>query len=373
MRIGVDVRPLAFSGTGNATYLHRMLSSLLSLRSEDDWIFFSHRGIDPEFSDILHRGSIELISGKQAGAVPGPIWLHTRLPVLLKEYECDLLWGTLAMLPVTLRKSPQIKSIVNFHDLNSFRAPKTMVRWKRWQHRLLDRRSIETANRVVCLSNTTRNDILEKFPRVDPEKLRVVYPGCELATSTIKVPNGAIGNLGSFILCVGTLEPRKNQKTLVEAYLLARESTPSIMPLVIIGRKGWGDDRLHHKLKIGIYSDKNIYYLDDAPNQILSWAYQNATIVALPSVHEGFGLPIIEAFQYGKPAILSDIPIFREIGGPSLYVPPMDILKWRDALLRMNKMHDQSQLPTPEFDKDEWSWKNRANQLNCIFQELQSE
>ena len=86
-----------------------------------------------------------------------------------------------------------------------------------------------------------------------------------------------------------------------------------------------------------------------------------------------FGLPIIEAFQYGKPAILSDIPIFREIGGPSLYVPPMDILKWRDALLRMNKMHDQSQLPTPEFDKDEWSWKNRANQLNCIFQELQSE
>lgn len=374
--IAVDARPLAFPGTGNATYLHRMLGALQALRPEDDWILYSHRGLDPGFADVLQRPGVELVI--DPGAVQaGPLWMHLRLPKLLRASDADLFWATLAMLPLRYRSRirdavpRKLPSIVNFHDLNAYRAPETMVAWNRWQHRLLDRRSLEECDRAACLSQTTKDDILAQFPELSDEKLVVVYPGAEFGKAglTPEAPAGSVGALEAFHLCVGTLEPRKNQAVLIEAYRAARRERPELPPLVLAGRKGWGDASLFEELQGGALESEGVYHLGDASDAGLLWLYERARALCLPSLHEGFGLPIIEAYRFGVPAILSDIPIFREIGGgQALFAPPGDAEAWKTRLLELDDRYAAGDPPRPEFDAEAWSWLERARPLSEAFE-----
>ena len=97
-RIGVDARPLAYPGTGNARYLHLMIKYLQRLRPEFEWVLLSHRNLHPEYMDLLGLENVLLAVSKGGFSRLGPLWVHTRLPALLKEYNIDLFWGTLALL-----------------------------------------------------------------------------------------------------------------------------------------------------------------------------------------------------------------------------------------------------------------------------------
>ncbi len=380
--IAVDARPLAFPATGNATYLHRMLGQLMTLRPEAEWLLLSHRGLHPTFADVVNRPRVELNVDQGLFAKAGPLWMHLRLPTLINAARPDLFWGTLAMLPLNYRRRcPDVPAIVNFHDLNSVRAPETMPLWKRLQHQFLDRRTLQAADRVLCLSKTTRDDIRAAFPALDAERLNVVYPGAELPDSETAAPAGPAGSLTSFILCVGTLEPRKNQATLLDAYLAARkagtgETSHTLPPLLFVGRRGW-DEALYRRLGSGELESENVYFLENASNAELQWAYRQAAFVCLPSLHEGFGLPVIEAFQLGKTVVLADIPIFREVGGDSRFVETKNVDDWRDALLetsaRLHSHNGAQTLPAPEFDAEFWSHRERARVLSGIMDAVLSD
>ncbi|MCR9144632.1 MAG: glycosyltransferase family 4 protein [bacterium] len=378
--IAVDARPLAFPATGNATYLHRMLLHLMPLRPETDWLLLSHRGLHPTFADVVNRPRVELNVDQSMFARLGPLWMHLRLPGILKAARPDLFWGTLAMLPLNYRRRcPYLPAIVNFHDLNSVRAPETMPLWKRLQHQFLDQRTLRAADRILCLSKTTQSDIQTAFPDLPAKNLAVVYPGAELPAGDTAAPRGPVGTLTDFFLCVGTLEPRKNQATLLEAYLAAGEKQSGkgggsmLPPLVFVGRRGW-DEELYRRLSSGDLESRNIYFVENASNAELQWCYRRAACVCLPSLHEGFGLPVIEAFQLGKPAILSDIPIFREVGADSRFVRTTDVADWRDALLETGNRLRQTTgsesepagLRPPEFDAKYWSHTERARVLSEI-------
>lgn len=316
------------------------------------------------------RVELQVDSGLQAKA--GPLWIHGRVPALLREKKPDLFWGTLAMLPLGYRKrAGGVPAIVNFHDLNSVRAPETMPLWKRWQHRVLDHRTLAQAERVICLSETTRSDIQKHMPQIAKDRLRVVYPGAELAPANPAQPESPVGTLRDFILCVGTLEPRKNQATLLEGYLQARQISKNELPaLVFVGRRGW-DGALVRRLTSGELEKEDVYFLENAKDGELRWCYQNASCVALPSLHEGFGLPVIEAHQLGRPTILADIPIFREVGGKSRFVPPRSVAGWTQALVEFFAgLPEERESGPPEFDAEYWSHRERARVLSDVMDEV---
>ncbi len=388
--IAVDARPRAFPATGNATYLHRMLRELLTLRPGADWLFLTHRGLHPTFADVLSHPRVELHVDSGLLAKAGPLWMHGRVPALLREQKPDLFWGTLAMLPLNYRQRVNgVPAIFNFHDLTSVRAPETMPLWKRWQHKALDHRTLAQAERVICLSETTRDDIQKHMPQVPTvvkNRLRVVYPGAELAPAEATPPASPVGALRDFILCVGTLEPRKNQATLLDGYLQARQIAESELPaLVFVGRRGW-DEALVRRLTSGELESQGVHYLENAGDGELRWCYQKTSCVALPSLHEGFGLPVIEAHQLGRPTILADIPIFREVGGKSRFVPPRSVAGWTQALVeffeefgRECKRAEAVEAGTalaaasstaPEFDAEYWSHRERARVLSDVIDEV---
>lgn len=357
MKIGVDARPLAIPGNGNARYLFDMLSGLLPAKGVS-CVLYSHRPVHPDYRSHLERLGATFRVDQSWSAKTGLLFLNARVPRWLREDACDVYWGSLSMLPFFAKRRLCCPSMVNFHDLNAFSAPETMTRANRLQHRLTNGHTLKNADRVLCLSQTTLEDIAARFPSAQ-SKLDLVYPGVEMKSSRASRPR-AIGELKSFFLMVGTIEPRKNQKTVVEAYRRA-SLEQKLPPLVIVGRRGWGSDALFEELQS--HKIPGVYLLSNASDEELEWCFQHARLYLFPSLHEGFGLPILEAALRGIPMALSDIPVFREAGGRSLFVPPQDVNAWEQVL----KKPPRTKL---KMDKKAWSKTSRAAVILKIAREL---
>lgn len=299
--------------------------------------------------------------------------MQFKVPSLIQTHSVDVFWGTITLLP--LKKT--CTQIVNFHDLNSFVARDTMEGWTGLQHRLLNPMVIRQADQVLCLSRTTREHIRRYVPSVDPKSLTVVYPGFEMPDVKARRPESYQSRWKDFFLMVGTIEPRKNQKVVVDAYRHARakqqasltgsqreKKANQLPPLLIVGRKGWKNEEFYSLLKSGQLEQEGIYFLEGASEEELAWCYKNSSYLLFPSKHEGFGLPILEAFAYGKNCLLSDIEVFREIGQGCRFAPPTDYLEWARQILEIADARVRQREKPRKLNMKDWSWKRAAKQVS---------
>lgn len=358
-RIGVDARPLSYGLTGNSRYLAEALRKLTERESPFEFYLYSNKILDPVFEDLLQRPGI-YVPPSPAGL--GVLWLNFSVPKLLVRDEIDIFWGTLQLLPA--KKLP-IPSCVNYHDLNFISAPETMTFSNYWQHRVLSGRTLSKADMVFCLSENTKNDIAKYRPDTI-QKLKVIYPGCEKLPSPV-TPSKSVPK--KFIFSIGTLEPRKNVKTLISGFTAFKKQYPDTeLSLVLAGRLGWREEELTQKLKSGEWEKDGIYFIENPTDAELSYLYENCEIFAFPSKHEGFGLPLLEAIQAGKRCVASDIPVFREIleEGIDTFANPDDPNSWVEAIYRSEQMHPKKR----HWKKDFWSYKRTAMELESSFLEL---
>jgi glycosyltransferase involved in cell wall biosynthesis len=355
--IAVDGRPLAYGMTGNSRYLSKVLEFFGKWDDRYEILLLSHRNIHPVFSYLQALPSIKTISLESR--LPGPIWLHTQFPLLARRMNAKILWGTLQILPIIGKFCP---NVVNFHDLNVISAPQTMARWNFYQHKFLVKRTLKVADKIFCLSKNTINDISLFQPFVK-EKLALVYPGVESISDSIQMPNES-GKWGKFLFTLGTLEPRKNLKTLLNAFLNLKFKNPNYpFSLVIAGRAGWGEsaNELYYKLKLGEWEKDSVYFIENPDESTLAGLYKNCEAFLFPSIHEGFGLPLLEAMREQKICIASDIPVFSEIldSNQDILVSPLDEGSWVQALEKLaNK-----KISTKIWDSKEWTWKGTAEKI----------
>lgn len=335
-----------------------------------EWVLISHRGIHASFGDLLLSPDVELHISTGLMAKFGPLWLHIIVPGLIKKLQADLFWATLAMLPWKFQSRVNIPSIINFHDLNAWVAPKTMKLWNRWQHKIWNQNSANQADAIICLSQTTKDDLLKYLQGINQDKIYVVYPGFENSNNVAsQIPSGDIGKLDSFFLCVSTIEPRKNQITLLKAWLKLKK--PEGFPaLLFVGRKGWGDTGLYTSLHNKQWQKDRVFFLENASDAQLKWCYEKCLMIAMASLHEGFGLPVLEAASYQKPALLSDIPIFREIGPSSMFAAATDICAWSNLFKKSYALSKKNALLSPDFDAKLWSHNTRARAISKIIEKL---
>ena len=120
----------------------------------------------------------------------------------------------------------------------------------------------------------------------------------------------------SSVLIVGTLEPRKGHEQTLDAFELLWEQGQEIN-LIIVGNPGWKTETLQKRLKVHPQTKKHLFWFENASDELLELLYNNCTGVIVASQAEGLGLPVIEAMHFGKPILLRDIPVFREIGRAS--------------------------------------------------------
>ncbi|HNI24883.1 MAG TPA: glycosyltransferase family 1 protein, partial [Leptospiraceae bacterium] len=230
--IAVDARPLSYGMTGNSRYLAECLEYLKREVAPFEYVLLSNKPIHKTFEPLVGTGFHDIIIQKSLGV----IWLNFTVPRTVKKIQADVFWGTLQLLPVF--KLP-VPSVVNYHDLNFVSAPETMSRSNRLQHSLLSRFTMKNADKIFCLSENTKNDI-KKYRPVTSEKLLTVYPGVKRNSfPDFKVP------FENYLLYVGTIEPRKNAASIINAFLSLKKESPDFpYSLVLAGRKGWGEEEL---------------------------------------------------------------------------------------------------------------------------------
>ena len=317
MRIGVDGR--AFSGniTGVGRYIIELCKELARILPKTEFIVYSNQLI--ELPESLRSWSVHLDTRRFSRDLKPVLWLKTRCGALCNNDKLDSFWGGAAFLP-SLR--PYVNSVLTVHDLTYNVLPSSMSLFHRLSFIAFFRNDVLKATNITVNSQSTakrltqligRNADAVIYPAVNPKfNSNAIYRlPLILQKYSIKSP---------YFLAASTLEPRKNIENLIYAFLrLKHENNLTQEKLVLVGGRGWKDDRIFTLAN----SDNNILHLGYIPDEDLATLYSGALAFIFPSIYEGFGIPVIEARACGATIITTDIPELHESGGiDAIYIRP---------------------------------------------------
>ena len=264
--------------------------------------------------------------------------------------------------------------VVTIHDAAPMLFPETYPRRGRWFHETGMRAAARRADLVIAPSQAAADEIVE-LSDVPAERIRVVHQGVdqhEADDDAVRDARRALG-LGDvpYVLWVGTLEPRKNVGALVAAFeAVVAAGLPH--DLVLVGSTGWRDtaDAIRGPVQeLGARIHLTGRVSDDA----LRALYRGADVAAQPSVHEGFGLPVLEAMAQGTAVVCSDIPVLREVAGDAgTYVAARDVDAWGDALVglaRDDEARDRLAARGRQRAKA-FTWDRTVDRTRALYDEL---
>lgn len=220
------------------------------------------------------------------------------------------------------RFSP-IPTVVSILDVSYLLFPNYFKKSDLAQLTTWSKYSIKNAKKILTISEATKKDIIKHY-NVDESKIIVTYPGFtkfdENENNTDVLERNNLRE--NYILFVGTLQPRKNLIRLLEAY---NKLNNKELKLVVVGKKGWLYDEIFQKVKEYTIENK-VIFLDFVKREDLGVLYKNAKFLVLPSLYEGFGIPVVEAMSLSLPVVVSNISSLPEIVGEAgILVDPYEI------------------------------------------------
>jgi glycosyltransferase involved in cell wall biosynthesis len=304
VRVGVDGRSLVGGGArGVAHYTAALLEALAAEFPDDEYRVLLPRGVagDLGVTKVRSRLPGRLLHG--VAAVAG----RPRIDALLGG-RLDVVWAP-APAPLAVGRTPLVLTV---HDRSWELCPSDFTPYERlWHHAARPRRLARRAARVLCGTETVRRDVIGAWG-LDAARVRAV----PLAPRAVR--GGGPSPSRPYFLFVGALEPRKAPEVLAEGFRRARER--GLEAELLVAGEG--------RVGIGGPGIRRLGRVDD-----LGALYAGALAVVLPSWLEGFGLTPVEGLAAGAPAIVSDLPVLREVlGDGALYVPPGDAAALADAL-----------------------------------------
>lgn len=365
MKVGIDVRLLSRPLTGIGRYTLEMVKALSCIDGLELYLYSPAPILDAHLPYIQKVAKITC-SNWQSGLLR-QLWSETLLPYWVLRDNVDLFWGTGHRLPSWLPQ--RVARVVTIHDLVWKYAPDTMRPLSRWLESWQMPKAIRKADHVVADSQATANAV-EKTFQINVDNLSVVYLGAGVPVSEpyedllLKLDIDK-----PYFLFVGTLEPRKNLHRLLKAYSNLPQPIKSQAILVVVGGKGWGKLKLPeliHQLNL-VDRVKLLGYVDEDALAVL---YAKALFLAMPSIYEGFGLPLLEAMVYGTPVLTSRSSSMPEVAGNAgLFIDPIDVDSIKNGLAKMIVDHDfRNQLAdNAKLNAARFSWDAAAIQISDIF------
>ncbi len=263
----------------------------------------------------------------------------------LSREKLDILHSTSpqSRIPVGYRG----KCVITFHDLSSYNVPQCFPAIKSAKFKAVCSLMAKKASRVIAVSNSTKED-LKKFLKVPEEKISVVYSGLDkrFFENPQVDSNKVLKKYGiekKYIFFLGTLEPVKNITRLFEAFARFKEEYKKKFnvnngkfdyQLVLGGKKGWlYEENFQLAKDLGI--TKDIVYTGYIVGDELVPLFKNAQFFIMPSLYEGFGMTVLEAFATGTPAIVSKVSSLPEIAGNAAqFINPVDVSDMTEAMMR---------------------------------------
>ncbi|MHC4859826.1 MAG: glycosyltransferase family 4 protein [Planctomycetota bacterium] len=326
MRISLDITSAIGDRTGVGTYTRELGRALLRRRGPHSIRLvahvFRHPGWHARIVRLFGRAPVRASRLIPHGAILEMDrilgWPHAETLF----GPCDVFHGTNFLAP----PCRSARAVVTVHDLAFVRFAAEIPVAHRYRRYI--RRAVTRADRVIAVSEATRRDVIELFG-VEASRVAVVHEGAPSSFPVLSEAEWAEARRRlripeRFLLFVGTLEPRKNLVRLLGAFRRVAARLRNSLTLVIAGRLGWSYgpilEAVEHTRRIA-----PVVLTGFVPTSLRNTLYSRAAAVVLPSLYEGFGLPVLEAFTGGAPVVAGDAGALREVAGDAaLFADPRD-------------------------------------------------
>lgn len=332
MRIAFDGTTLRPGRTGVGYYTEHLLHHL-ARESSDEIVVVSNRAVETA-TPLPPRVRV-------AGGYSCPLrlpWMQMIAPRMLDELGADVAHFTNSLVPLA---SP-VPTVVTIHDMSLSLYPQYHPIRRVLLNRPLANLAARRVDAVITVSYSARRDILRLY-NLPPERVRVVHEAAAPEFRPID-DRAALGRVrlryglpDRFVLYVGTIEPRKNLPRLLEAF--ARRHRGGDLPhaLVCVGRYGWRARDVQRAVdRLALRG--GVRFIGYVPFADLPAIYSLADAFVFPSLHEGFGLPVMEAMACGTPVVVGRNSSLVEIAGDAAdTVDPLDVEAIGDALVRVTR------------------------------------
>jgi len=350
MRVGIDARkilsPEKNNDIGIGHYTYQLIRHLLEIDKENEYVLFFDFRVREKDVKKFSQPNVKIKFypfSDYKKYMPG-IYSEILGTATLNKEKLDILHTTSPMsrIPASYRG----KTIVTVHDLASYKIPEVFPKISTAKFKAITSLMIKKADKIIAISNSTKNDIIDIF-KCPEEKIQVIYGGVDkrlfhepevsrekfLTKYEIKE---------KYILFLGTLEPIKNINRLFMAFKdfkekMKKETGKNGYKLLMAGKRGWLAKEYKQMAKdLGIAKD--VIFTGYVIGDDVVPFFKYADFFVMPSLYEGFGSTVLEAFATGTPAIVSNVSSIPEIAGEAAkLVNPLNIEEITDAMLALAK------------------------------------
>ena len=323
MRIAIDAHSVGTGLGGNESYATNLIEALAEIDNSNSYTLY-----------VTRKEAVERFSNRWPNFTVRSTLPHTPLVRIPLTLSAELRRNRVDVLHVQFTAPPVAPCpvVVSIHDLSFEHLPQTFKRRSRMQLRMTVRRSAQRASQIITLSNHTRADIIDTYninpakvtaiPLAAPAHFAPVTDGKELqrVRQTYSIH-------GPYMLCVGSIQPRKNLARLLHAYSLLRRDGPEVkLPkLVVAGKNAWlFQETLRTIEQLGLKD--SVIMTGYVPEADLPALYSGAVCFVYPSYFEGFGLPPLEAMKCGAPVLVGNQTSIPEVvGDAAMLFDPFDV------------------------------------------------
>lgn len=338
MLIGIDAsRAATTERTGTENYSLFLIRALLELDQRNRYRLYFNQTPDSALFPPTENVEVKAMPFLR-------LWTHVRLSWEMAFHAPDVLFVPAHVLPLVHPR----RSVVTIHDLGYLYYPQAYTSWARWYLRWSTSYNARAAAHIIADSEASKRDLLQHC-QTPSDKITVIYPGHDPSFAPVRDQAhlaevcARYGLPATYVLYVGTLQPRKNLMGLLNAIAALIEQGRDVH-LVIAGKKGWLYEPLFaHVQQLGL--EERVHFIGYVPQEDLPALLSEARVFVLPSFYEGFGLPVLEAMACGTPVVCSNASSLPEVAGDAaILVNPHDIAELAQALGRIlddDELHHQ--------------------------------
>lgn len=374
-RIAINTIPLLSPLTGVGSYIYYIAHSLRAVDSINEYTYFY--GYYSRNLHAYYNENKKILYQLKEFAKNIPLFRMADIQELAAGFSNKIspqnfdLYFEPNFIPINIKSRYTVVTIFDFSViLFPEWHPKGRIRYFKknfWEN-------LKRADRIIVISDYIKKEGVNLG--LPEEKLTTIHLGFDhevfrtYSLHDLQLVQKKYGLSEHFLLFVGSIEPRKNLKNLLQAYISLNEEIRKDLKLVLVGFKGWENKEIK---KLMNNNKKDIYYLGYLPDKELGKLYNLATLLIYPSIYEGFGLPPLEAMACGCPVVVSNVASLPEVcGDAAYYVDPHNIDSIAEGIYKVitDEALRQNMIEKGLQRAKLFSWEKSAREHIKVFEEV---